>query len=66
MWKLPFICFPLYSYLSLFIPPSFHLFLGLLTLFTDDKNVDELTEFPTFLRAGLFGYFDAFIVGEKK
>lgn len=63
MWKLPYICFPLY--LSRFIPPSFHLFLGLLTLFTDDKNLDELTGFPVFLRAGLCRYIDRFIVGEK-
>lgn len=53
-------------YLSRFIPPSFRLFLGLLTLFTEDKNLGELTEFPTFLRAGLFGYIDAFNVGEQK
>jgi len=64
MWELPFICFPLY--LSRFIPQSFHLFLGLLTLFTDDKYLDELTEFPTFLRAGLSGYIDAFKFVEKK
>jgi hypothetical protein len=35
-------------------------------LFTDDTNLDELTEFPAFLRAGFSGYFDAFIFGEKK
>ena len=30
------------------------------------KNLDEITELPTCLRAGLSGYIDAFIVGEKK
>jgi hypothetical protein len=30
------------------------------------KNLDEITEFPTFLRTGLSGHIDAFIVGEKK
>lgn len=62
IWKLPFFCFPLY--LSRFIPPSFQLFLGLFPLLTDDICLVELTEFPTFLRAGLF--IDASKFGEKK
>ena len=68
MWKFRFICFPLY--LSLFISTSFHLFLGLLTLFTADRTLDDLTQLrrthDTCLGADLSLYIDAFMFGEKK
>jgi hypothetical protein len=65
------VCGSCHTFAFLYIfPISFHhpfIYFSVYSRYSQiTKNLDEITEFPTFLRAGLSGYIDAFIVGEKK